>query len=61
MLGIGEADEAGWIMVVLFQSGCPMESSGGSELSGSIEGFREQWSPYIDEILYCCSTRPGDG
>ena len=62
ILGMGDAEEAGWMIVVLLQSGCPIDSSGGSDVSGSIEGFKEQlWSPYMDAILYCCSTRTGEG
>jgi hypothetical protein len=59
MLGMPDADETGWRTVGLFQC---IESSGGSDVSWSIGGVTAQdWSPYIDEILYCCSTRPGEG
>jgi hypothetical protein len=61
MLGMPAADETGWMTVALFQSGCAIESSGGRESSGSIGGVMQDWSPYIDVILYCCSTRPGEG
>lgn len=52
------------MMVALFQSECPIESSEGSGVSESKECVNEQaWSPYTeDEILYCCSTtRSGEG
>jgi hypothetical protein len=33
MLGIPDADETGWMTVVLFQSWWPIESSGGRDVS----------------------------
>jgi hypothetical protein len=61
MLGMPDADDPGWMTVVLFQSGWPIESRGGRDISGFMDGVTQDWSPYIDESLYCCSTRPGDG
>ena len=61
MLGIPAAEETGWMTAVVFQSGWPIESRGGRESSESMGGVTQDWSPYIEVSLYCCSTRLGEG